>query len=316
MSRRVIDVPVEVRRKAEARGEPGRRWLGALADVVAGLERDWDVMVGSSLPGGSDAYVAKATTSDGERAILKLALPGDEVSHQIETLLHAGGRGYVRLLRHDESRQAMLQERLGTPLAELRLPVRAQLDVICSTLRRAWEVAPEPSFQSGADKAGWLAGFISATWDELDRPCGEEVVERALSFAEARRRAFDPDAAVLVHGDAHGANTLLVPGSTTLGEAQFKLVDPDGLFAEPACDLAVPMREYSRELLDARDPRDAARERCAHLSRLTAVEPHAIWEWGFVERVSTGLLALRVGREQLGTEMLAVAEALQALRTG
>jgi len=278
--------------------------------VVTGLEREWDVVVGATLRGGSDSYVAEATTGDGQPAILKVALPGDGVSHQIETLLHADGHGYVRLLRHDVERQAMLQERLGAPLAELGLSVRAQLEVICSTLRRAWDVAPEPSFQSGADKAGWLGEFIAATWRELDRPCGEQVVECALSFADARRRAFDPDRAVLVHGDAHRANTLMMLDQAPTTGARFKLVDPDGLFAEPACDLAVPMREYSRALLDAADTLRAARERCAYLSRLTAVEPRAIWEWGFVERVSTGLLCLRVGRESLGEEMLAVAEKL------
>lgn len=310
-----IEVPVEVRHKAAARGEQGRRWLANLRRVVAGLEREWDVVVGATLRGGSDSYVAEATTGDGQAAILKVALPGDGVSHQIETLLRAGGRGYVRLLRHDMERQAMLQERLGAPLAELGLSVRAELEVICSTLRRAWDVAPEPSFQSGAGKAGWLGEFIAATWRELNHPCGEEVIECALSFAEERRCAFDPDRAVLVHGDAHRANTLMVLDEAPPPGARFKLVDPDGLFAEPACDLAVPMREYSRELLDAPDTVHAARERCAHLSRLTSVEPRAIWEWGFMERVSTGLLCLRVGREPLGREMLSVAEELVSPRT-
>jgi streptomycin 6-kinase len=309
-SSRFIEVPVEVRRTAEARGAEGRRWLADLGAVVAELERAWDVVVGAALRGGSDSYVAEATTGDGQPAILKVALPGDGATHQIETLLHADGRGYVRLLRHDIERQAMLQERLGAPLGELGLPVRAQLEVICSTLRRAWEVTPEPSFQSGADKAAWLGEFIAATWRELNHPCDEEVIECALSFVEARRRAFDPDRAVLVHGDAHCSNTLMVLDDAPLAAARFKLVDPDGLFAEPACDLAVPMREYSQQLLDADDTLRAARGRCAYLSRLTAAEPHAIWEWGFMERVSTGLLALRAGRERLGKEMLAVADEL------
>lgn len=112
--RRVIEVPSEVRAKALALGGPGQRWLAGLAEVIEGLERDWDLTVGATLRGGSEAYVAEATTGDGEPAILKLALPGEWVSHEIETLLHARGRGYVRLLRHDESRQAMLLERLGT----------------------------------------------------------------------------------------------------------------------------------------------------------------------------------------------------------
>ena len=302
-------MPVEVQGKASALGERGRRWLAGLADAVAELERDWDVVVGTTLRGGSDAFVAAATTGDGEPAILKLALPSDGATHQIETLVHAGGLGYVGVLRHDPARGAMLQERLGPPLAQSGLSVRRQLEVICSTLCRAWAVSPVPSFQSGADKAAWLAEFIATTWRELDRPCSKPVVARALSFAERRHRAFDADAAVLVHGDAHAWNLLRAADGQAPHGTRYKLVDPDGLFAEPACDLAVPMREYSRELLEARDTLRAARDRCATLSRLTAVDPDAIWEWGFMERVSTGLLAMRVGREPLGKEMLAVAEA-------
>ena len=59
----------------------------------------------------------------------------------------------------------------------------------------------------------------------------------------------------------------------------------------------------------AGDALELGRRRCALLSRLTGVEPDAIWEWGFVERVSTGLLLLQVGLEPLGREFLAVAEA-------
>jgi streptomycin 6-kinase len=78
---------------------------------------------------------------------------------------------------------------------------------------------------------------------------------------------------VLVHGDAHGANTLRVPGTS-----EYRFVDPDGLFAEPACDLAVPMREWSTELLGSGEPARAARERCVRLSALTGVASQPIWD--------------------------------------
>ena len=48
------------------------------------------------------------------------------------------------------------------------------------------------------------------------------------------------------------------------------------------------------------------------LGRLTGVGYRGIWEWGFVERVSTGLLVTRVGADLLGREMLDVAEAWAA----
>jgi streptomycin 6-kinase len=79
------------------------------------------------------------------------------------------------------------------------------------------------------------------------------------------------------------------------------------LLAEPAHDLGISMREWSRELLDG-DTARLGHGRCAYLSHLTGVDPRGIWEWGFIERVSTGLLATRVGADQMGREMLDVAE--------
>jgi streptomycin 6-kinase len=312
MTGRALDVPVDVRRKARAQGAEGARWLERLGTSVEELERDWHIRVGSALQGGSDAYVAAAMMSDGSEAVLKLALPGDGTAHQIDTLLLADGRGYVRLLRHDLTRHAMLQERLGASLAELGVPVRSQIEVICGTLRRGWEVSPDRRFPSGAEKARALGAFIAKAWADYDQPCSERVIERALSFAWTREAAFDPDDSVLVHGDAHAANTLVAPRSRGPSGARFKFVDPDGLFAERACDLAVPMRGWSDELL-AGDTVLLGRERCAHLSRLSGVDTQPIWEWGFIERVSTGLLALRVGRESLGRDMLAVAERFSAM---
>ena len=109
---------------------------------------------------------------------------------------------------------------------------------------------------------------------------------------------------MLAHGDAHAWNTLLVPGSAP---QRFKFIDPDGLFIEPAYDLAIPMREWSEDLL-AGNPLERAVQRCRRLATLTGVDEEAIWQWGFIERVSTALLCLKVGLAG-GRDMLAVAEA-------
>jgi streptomycin 6-kinase len=305
MTGRELDVPREVRQKAEWLGAGGARWLARLPEVIGELESDWQVVVGATLRGGSDSYVAEAMTNAGEPAVLKVRLPHAGESHEIETLVWASGRGYVRLLRHDANRRAMLQERLGGSLDQLNLPVRSQIEYICETLLSAWTVSPHPGFLSGADKAHSLAEFISATWEALNRPCSRRVIELAVSYAQSRAAAFDPDQAVLVHGDAHASNTLRV--RTQNGGERFRFVDPDGLFAERACDLAVPMRGWSQELLAGNTNR-LGRRRCALLSDLTGVDAQPIWEWGFIERVSTGLLALHVGRTDLGDEMLEVAE--------
>lgn len=300
-----VDVPEAVRLKALARGAEGRRWLDRLGCLIDELEREWGVTVGSTLSGGSESYVAAARTEAGDDAVIKLQIPPyASITSEVQTLIAAKGRGYVRLLHHDEERNAMLQERLGPSLRESGLPVRAQIRLLCATLGSAWEVPAPAGLPSGAEKARWLSEFISATWNELNEPCSRRVIENALVFAEVREAAFDPETALLVHGDAHNANALRDPGHSP---PRFKLVDPDGLLAEPAYDLAIPMREWSTELL-ASDATRRGRERCAYLSRLTGVDARAIWEWGFVERVSTGLLATKVGADEMGREMLAVAE--------
>jgi streptomycin 6-kinase len=304
---RELDIPREVRQKAESLGTCGARWLARLPDVIGELESDWQVVLGATLRGGSDSYVAEAMTNAGELAVLKVELPHVGESHEIETLVRASGRGYVRLLRHDANRGAMLQERLGASLDQLNLPVKSQIEAICETLLTAWTVQPDPGFLSGAEKAHALAEFISATWEALNRPCSRRVIQLALSYAQTRAAAFDPSQAVLVHGDAHASNTLQIRTQDANGGERFRFVDPDGLFAEPACDLAVPMRGWSQELLAGNTSR-LGRRRCALLSDLTGVEPQPIWEWGFIERVSTGLLLLHVGRTDLGEETLAVAE--------
>ena len=153
-------------------------------------------------------------------------------------------------------------------------------------MRSFWRPVPDPSgLMTGADKAHWLATYVPSTWELLGRPCDRAVIDRAAEYCAERAAAFDPATAALVHGDAHGWNTLAA-GDT------FKLVDPEGLFSEPAHDLAVPMREYNEPLL-AGDTARLTRQRAELLAALGDLDPEPVWQWGFVERVSTGLANLR-----------------------
>ncbi len=140
----------------------------------------------------------------------------------------------------------------------------------------------------------------------MNHPCSARLIDQALSFALSREAAVDSRSAVLVHGNAHSANILRGPTSTS-ERPEFRFIDPDGLLAEPACDLAVPMRDWSDELL-AGDPVRLGHERCQWLSDLTGVNPQAIWEWGLIGRVSTGLLLTLVDSHQEGRRMLEVGE--------
>jgi streptomycin 6-kinase len=290
----VIEVPDVVRNKARTAG--AEQWVDDLPALVASLERDWGITVGAPYADGTEAYVAAATRSDGTDAVLKLCVPnrGDSAKDEIEFLRIADGRGCARLYEADAARDALLVERLGRSLHELALPLDRIHEVICATVSRLWVHAPDAPFRTGADKGRWLVELVTQRWEELDHPCDERAVDYALECADRRIAAHDDERAVLVHGDAHQWNTL------EAGDGAFKLIDPDGLLAEAEYDLAIPMREDP----DAGDLRDRAKR----LASLTGLDATAIWEWGAIERVSTGLLCVEIDLEPVGSDMLRAAE--------
>jgi streptomycin 6-kinase len=220
--------------------------------------------------------------------------------HEITALRLAAGRGCVRLLRHDVDRGALLLDRLGPSLHDAGRPLAERQEILCALLLRFWQPAARigtaHDLPTGRQKARALAAAAAQWWDELDRPCSEQAIEHALVCADRRAAAHDDEHAVLVHGDPHEWNVLAD------GEG-WALVDPDGLLAEPEYDLGVMMREDPDDLLGG-DPQLRARRLAARTGR----DATAIWEWGVVERVCTGLLAERIGLQPVGRQMLAVAD--------
>ncbi|WP_219416581.1 aminoglycoside phosphotransferase family protein [Pseudonocardia nigra] len=244
--------------------------------------------------------MAEAMRADGAPAVLKLLVPRPgQAADEITVLRLAGGSGCVRLVESDPGRSALLLDRLGPSLYELDVPIDRRLEIMCTLAARLWRPAPDAGLRTGAEKGRWLADHVVTAWTDLDRPCSRAAVDHALRCADRRIAAHSPDRAVLVHGDVHQWNTLRVPGGG------FALVDPDGLLAEPEYDLGVLMREDPVELM-ADDPRERARL----LATRTGCDPVAIWEWGVVERVSTGLIAAAIGLQAVGSEMLAAADAI------
>src|SRR5450759_2900001 len=274
----VDGIPTTVRNKAVAYG--AGQWLKELPNLLSSIERDWLIKVGDPFNGATEAFVAKATLVDGTSAVLKVMVPraGNAARNEILALRLARGEGCVQLLRADESRGALLLPRLGRSLHDLALPIRQRHEILCSTAEQVWRPAPDCGLPTGAEKCRWLVDHIKKTWSELNYPCSERAVNYAVACAERRIRAHDDERAVLVHGDVHEWNTL------EAGDG-LKLVAPDGLIAEAEYDMGILMREDPLELLQG-DPHD----RADWLALRSGLDATAIWEWGVVERVSTGLL--------------------------
>jgi streptomycin 6-kinase len=293
-----------VERRAALLGPLGRDWLAGLPDVVADLERRWAVAVEHELGGGTSAWVARVRGVRGAPAVLKAALPDGASEREAAVLQAAGGRGYARVLAAAPEHRAVLLEALGPSLERSGLAPERQMGVLCDVLRDAWRV-PRPAGAAPEAKAESLAVLVERLRTGLGHPCSARVVDLALRYA--RRRAAAAGRPVVVHGDPHPGNALRRPDGT------FVFVDPDGFVADPAYDLGVVLRDWCPQLL-AGDAVDVAARYCRLLAARTGVDPVAIAEWGYLERVSTGLHVLQHGAEDVARPFLETAERLAAAR--
>jgi streptomycin 6-kinase len=272
------------------------------------LEEQWRVRIGQPLPGGTASYVATATTGDGTPVVVKVYLTAGiegqgSFANELTALL-SGGPGYVRVLAHDDTVPALLMERLGSPLGASSLPTRQQLAIVASTLKGAWvPAAPVPQLPTLAEKGAWLAEFIERTWTQYHRPCPRAVVDAAIELARVRAAAFDTATAELLHGDGHPMNLL------SAADGSYRLIDPDGVIGEREYDLAIPIRELGLQHLQP-SPARICRDLCRLMADHTNTNSDAIWQWAYVERVSTGLLCARLGHDNWATQLLEPAELL------
>jgi streptomycin 6-kinase len=293
-----LDIPDQVRKTVIADGNEA--WLDNLPGVVDSLAQEWSLIIGPSLAGGHAAVVVDVTLADGTPAVLKIAVPGRDVGQEATLLRVANGSGCAKLLREDLSRQVLLLERLGAPMHDIVADPVSRHDLLCDAAVRLWcPISPDIDLPTGAKLTEQYADRLPRLWEQAGRPCSQDTVADALDCMSRRRLAHDDRTAVLVHGDIHEMNALQAD------DGSYKLIDPVGLRAEPACDLGTIIR-CNPDLGDdlwARTERLAAR---------TGVDATAIWEWGTIHRVVSGVYACSIGFQPFGALLLAEADRLTA----
>ncbi|TDW21375.1 streptomycin 6-kinase [Kribbella kalugense] len=300
----MLDIPDEVRNKVVADGNAG--WLDELPSIVESLAQEWSLTIGATLRGGHVAFVAEATLADGTASVLKVGVPSArrDLTFEATALRLADGDGCASLLLEDVDRGALLLERLGAAICDVVPDPATRHMMMCDVAARLWRpVGPDIDLPTGADKAREYSDLLPRLWKETGRACSEATVEDALACLDRRRRAHDDRRAVLVHGDVHDLNVLQA------ADGGFKLIDPSGLRAEPAYDLGTIVRANP-------DIGDDLHARAKRLAAHTGVDATAIWEWGTIHRVSSGLYSRQIGFQPFGDLLLAEADRLTASSHG
>ena len=309
-SDRIFNLPEHFRLQAKSLGQAGLNFIAELPSRIAGIEHEWSIEVGQPFPNATEAFVAPASSLETrEEVVVKIFLPGiDPSRRELQILRIAAGRGYATLVRAQEATNTLLLERLGETLDATGLPVDDQVRTICQTLEKAWlPVISGLTLPTGREKAIEMARSIQLNWESLGRPMSERALGTARRYAQRRIDSFDSAKLVLCHGDPHQWNALRVAGS----DVEFKFVDPDGVYAEKAFDLAIPMREWG-STLPAGDLLEMGRRRCLLLAEVSGVGAQPIWEWAVLQCAWNGLELLRIGLTPPALVEFAMAEAFSS----
>ncbi|WP_406830685.1 aminoglycoside phosphotransferase family protein [Pedococcus sp. KACC 23699] len=242
----------------------------------------WELSPRGWFDGGAAMPTLDVVRADGMPGVLKIALPG-ELDDAARVMIAAEGRGYARVMAWDDRAGALVSERLGTDLWTEQTGVVPQGTVVAPLLRDAWAVP----LTSGRPFEGKASGLVSILADLGPRYAAghEGALRLATTYARALAATERPE--VVCHGDPHAGNVLR-RGSG------WALIDPDGFVGERAYDLGVVLRDACREIAAAEQTQtgsgvDVLCQGCRHLSTLTGVDEDRVWQWGFVERVTTGL---------------------------
>jgi streptomycin 6-kinase len=228
--------PASVALPAPSRGvslaDPGldHPWHDRLPSLVEECAQQWGLELESPFAGGNVSVVLPAGD-----AVLKIQWPHRESEHEAAALALWDGEGAVRLLAHDEGRNALLLERCrpGTYLSDL--DPDDGLGVLIGLLPRLWRPAGAP-FRSLAEEAGWWAGYIRREWEEAGRPFEEELVDAAVSALQ--ELAPTQGEQVLLHQDLHPDNVLAAQREPWL------VIDPKPLVGEREFGLAPIIRSF------------------------------------------------------------------------
>lgn len=222
--------PDFVRRIAATFAPDGTAWLAELPALLDTFARRWRLEVGPPFPGLSYNYVAPALLPGGGRAVLKLGVPRDETSSEIDALRHYGGRGACRLLAADAAAGAILLERLvpgDTLVALAAADDEAATRVAATVMARLW--ASPSAGHAYRDLASWTRALhaLRPHFGGGYGPFPPDLVDRALGLLAELLPSQAPP--VVLHGDLHHFNILRAGVS-------WKAIDPKGLVGEPAFD--------------------------------------------------------------------------------
>ena len=275
------DLPAEfIQRIRGALGEDGAAWLRDLPGLAADLADRWQVTLGEPFE-LSYNYVARARRQDGTEVVFKVGSWGAETVQEIRALSIYGGVGSCRLMEADESRGAMLLERVrpGTMLRQVAADDDdAATRIAASLMRRLWRPADEIQDRSGLRPLSeWFRAFARhRAFYGGPGPFPERVMDHAEGVT--RELLASAPAEVLLHADFHHDNVLASSRDGWLA------IDPKGMLGDPGYEVGPFLLNPDPRPSPPRTPRQLARRLALQAANL-ALDRKRLRLWGIAHAV-------------------------------
>jgi streptomycin 6-kinase len=256
--------------------EEGKRWIDALPEIIVEIERNWSLKIEKPFPNLSYHYVAPCVSENGGEAVIKIGFPGEKTTtlNEIRVLKFLDGSGVCRLRRFDETRSALLLEKLvpGENLKTIFQNNHAKaVETAIEVMRKFWRKPPEThDFPLLED---WFRGFRQA-----------EKVDFAPGYIEKAQRFFDelnssPAPQTLLHGDFHHENIL------SASREKFLAIDPKGIVGGIGYDLGVFLINHANWLKAETDLPEKLNLAIRRFSEAFQIEPQDLRKWVFAHSV-------------------------------
>jgi streptomycin 6-kinase len=296
--------PGFVQRVTAVWGATGDSWLEQLPGLVDAYAHRWSLDSLETPFELSYNYVVAARRR-GEPVVLKLGVPRDELTCEVEALRLYDGDGVVRLLEADAAGGAMLLERLmpGETLEPLAGEDDEAATAIAGSVLARWR-RPPPKDHSFPTVSGWGKAFASirAQFDGGAGPLPAHLFDRAEQLYGELVASSGPP--VVLHGDLHHFNILSATNQPWLA------IDPKGVVGEPEYEVGALLRNPSAEI--AGDPAVAA-SRVAQLADLLGFDRLRVRDWGFAQAILSACWSVEEGRSP-NPRWLRIAGTLAGLR--
>ena len=165
-------------------GDAGKQWWQHLPQFLENLALTQGLTLLSPFEYLSFNYVLPVLGSKGEEWVLKVSVPHDEFSREIDALKHFNGRGSARLIAANSEEGWMLIERLlpGTRLVDV-LNEQQAIPIAVSVMQRLWSPVTEPQLFIPLEE--WLrslkqlntqASLQQGSWGVMERSTDLRII--------------------------------------------------------------------------------------------------------------------------------------------